>query len=123
MKSKFIFLIFYSFIFHSGANAGHVRNYPLKLADSLYQVVRKEPDRFCELIARFSEDPASKERCGFYDFEEGDDFVEPIADVVRRAGDNSRILPPVKSIYGYHIIQPLGVRGSEISFRHLLILN
>lgn len=92
-----------------------------ELADSLYKVVKKNPFKFCALIEQFSDDPASKETCGLYGFEKGEAFVPPIAQVVRASKKTTKIQAPVRTVYGYHIIQPLGIRGDEIQFKHLLI--
>jgi parvulin-like peptidyl-prolyl isomerase len=92
-----------------------------ELADSLNKVIKKNPSKFCALIEQFSDDPASKETCGLYGFEKGEAFVPPIAQVVRASKKSTKIQAPVRTYYGYHIIQPMGTRGDEIQFKHLLI--
>jgi len=92
-----------------------------QLADSLYQLLKKKPQLFCELIELFSEDTGSTESCGLYGFEQGSHFVTPIADAVRKRKKSTKLLPPLRTSYGYHIIQPLGVRDDEIQFKHLFI--
>jgi parvulin-like peptidyl-prolyl isomerase len=92
-----------------------------QLADSLYLLLKKKPQRFCELIELFSEDAGSTESCGLYGFEKGTHFVTPIADAVSKRKKSTKLLPPLRTSYGYHIIQPLGVRDDEIQFKHLFI--
>ena len=94
----------------------------LKLCDSLYMLTDDENiDQFCELILQFSEDLASKESCGEYGFELASKFVPEIANYVLENNETGEISSPVKSSFGYHLIQPIAVRGEEIKFRHLLI--
>jgi parvulin-like peptidyl-prolyl isomerase len=114
-------LLVFSLLFFNGVFSQRNEKEAKQLADSLYKVLKKNPDLFCALIEQFSEDPASKEKCGFYDFEKGDSFVSPIAQVVRKKKNSTKIQAPVRTIRGYFIIQPLGVREDEIRFKTLVI--
>jgi parvulin-like peptidyl-prolyl isomerase len=116
-----VILLIFSLFFYTGVLSQRSEQEAENLADSLYKILKKKPDLFCSLIEQFSEDLASKENCGFYDFEKGEAFVSPIADVVRKKKNSTKIQAPIRTIRGYFIIQPLGVREDEIRFKTLVI--
>ncbi|MCB0477518.1 MAG: peptidylprolyl isomerase [Crocinitomicaceae bacterium] len=118
---KPIFLIFSLFLLLH-VFSQRTQEEALKLCDSLYMVADDDNiDLFCELILQFSDDLASKENCGEYGFELASKFVPEIGNYVLENHETSEISSPIKSAFGYHLVQPIAVRGEEIKFRHLLI--
>jgi hypothetical protein len=121
MKTKNL-IVLLALIFISG-NLFSQRsdNEAYHLVDSLFWVIQKDTNKFCEIIEQFSDDPGSKENCGFYDWMNGDLFVPEIKNRVRNYSGNRGISPPIKTAFGYHLVQSLGTRKNEIRFKHLLI--
>jgi parvulin-like peptidyl-prolyl isomerase len=76
------------------------------LADRLYDQVKANPKLFASLVKKHSKDPGSKEQGGKLTVARGQ-TVAPFDQTafLMRTGQISR---PVKTQYGYHIIQALG---------------
>ncbi|MSR06494.1 MAG: hypothetical protein EXR93_05415 [Gemmatimonadetes bacterium] len=92
-----------------------------KRADSLVLQLRKGAD-FNTLAKRFSEDAATKEQGGELNwFRLGSGMVREFeqAAFAMRPG---QISDPVRSAFGYHIIQVERVEPAEIQARHILII-
>ena len=76
----------------------------LNLADSLYDVLKNDPDKFGELAGAFSEDKASRENEGDIGWRRFNDIPYELLDVCFSLKPNE-ISKPTKSQFGYHLIK------------------
>lgn len=75
---------------------------------------------FEQLAKRYSEDPGSKDRGGFYQISRVDKSWDPaFVNAAFRLKDGE-ISNPFKSKFGYHIIQLVQRNGDEAAVRHIL---
>lgn len=93
-------------------------------ADSIYQVLKAGGD-FAALTIKFSEDPGTGPKGGDLGWFTRDKMVKPFADAAFSLDINA-ISEPVKSQFGWHIIQTLDKRKNdqgqdEVNARHLLV--
>jgi peptidyl-prolyl cis-trans isomerase SurA len=76
---------------------------------------------FEQLAMRYSEDPGSKERGGQYQVNRNDKTWDPnFLAACFRLKNEGDIIGPVKSKFGYHIIQLVQRVGDEAVIRHIL---
>jgi peptidyl-prolyl cis-trans isomerase SurA len=89
-------------------------------ADSIYAVLVKDRDQFNDLAKRFSDDGGTKEKGGEFGW-----FVESeVAKEFGRAAFSAPVgalLPPVRTQFGFHIIEVQRHRGNQVQARHILI--
>jgi len=95
-----------------------------ELVDSLYYELKNGAD-FAELAKAFSEDPGSGQQGGDLGFFGRGRMVKPFEDTAFALAD-SAISEPVKSQFGWHIIQTMEKRKTEsgedeVRARHILI--
>lgn len=86
--------------------AQHILVDDKKLADSLYEILKKQPERFGELAALYSLDTNNKNNEGMLREFSGGVMVKPFEDACFKQPINV-IGKPVKSPFGYHIIRVL----------------
>lgn len=81
------------------------------LADSLANVVKTDRSKFSDLAKDFSSDPGSKDNGGEYDYHPYNQMVPEFNDFEfeNKVGD----VGVVETVYGYHIIEILGQKGSS----------
>ena len=91
----------------------------LALLDSLRDEIYSGAD-FPELAKIYSQDPGSKNRGGDLGFTRRGTLVNEFEEVAFTL-DIGEISKPVKTAFGYHIIQPLEKQGDKIRVRHILI--
>jgi len=91
----------------------------LTLLDSLRNIVYAGAD-FSELAKVYSQDPGSKNRGGDLGFTRRGTLVSEFEEVSFTL-DIGEISNPVKTAFGYHIIQPLEKQGDKVRVRHILI--
>ncbi|MFC1535938.1 peptidylprolyl isomerase [Candidatus Neomarinimicrobiota bacterium] len=91
----------------------------LALLDSLRNEVYAGAD-FSELAKVYSQDPGSKNRGGDLGFTRRGTLVSEFEEVAFTL-DIGEISKPVKTAFGYHIIQPLEKQGDKVRVRHILI--
>lgn len=89
------------------------------IADSLYQRLVEGED-FCVLAYQYSEDPGSKNKCGLVGWERKGMLAKEYEEVAYRMRSND-ISEPVRTQFGYHIIQLLGRHALKCNTRHILI--
>lgn len=75
---------------------------------------------FCTLAKQISEDPGSKDRCGQYEINRGEKTWDPIFMSTAFRLKEGEISSPVKSKFGYHIIQMVERNGDNAKIRHIL---
>lgn len=75
---------------------------------------------FSELAKIYSQDPGSKIRGGDLGFTHRGSLVSEFEEVAFTL-DIGEISKPIKTAFGYHIIQPLEKQGDKVRVRHILI--
>jgi len=76
---------------------------------------------FEQLAMRFSEDPGSKERGGEYQLNKNDKTWDPnFMAASFRLKNEGDMIGPVKSKFGYHLIQLVKRMGDDVVIRHIL---
>lgn len=75
---------------------------------------------FCRLAKSVSEDPGSKDRCGQYQINRAEKTWDPVFLSTAFRTKEGQISAPVKSKFGYHIIQMVQRNGDDAIVRHIL---
>ena len=75
---------------------------------------------FCDLAKQVSEDPGSKDRCGRYELNRSEKTWDPIFMSTAFRLKEGEISAPVKSKFGYHIIQMEQRNGDNAVVTHIL---
>ncbi|RYY56492.1 MAG: peptidylprolyl isomerase [Chitinophagaceae bacterium] len=75
---------------------------------------------FEQLAQRYSEDPGSKERGGFYQLNRNEKSWDPVFLTTAFRLKDGEISAPVKGKFGYHIIQMVKRNGDDADVRHIL---
>jgi len=83
------------------------------------QLESKSAD-FCRLAKQVSEDPGSKDRCGQYQINRNEKTWDPAFMSAAFRLKDGEISPPIKSKFGYHIIQMVQRSGDDAIVRHIL---
>ena len=83
------------------------------------QLENKQAD-FCQLAKTVSEDPGSKDRCGQYQVNRNEKSWDPVFLSTAFRLKEGEISAPVKSKFGYHIIQMVRRNGDDADVRHIL---
>ena len=78
-----------------------------KTIDSLKTLVETGTNQFDSLAMRFSQDPGSASKGGFYDYVIPNQFVPGYSDLIFFSGKIGNLYV-VKSNYGVHLIEPMG---------------
>ena len=95
------------------------RNSTVVLLDSIRTAIKDGAD-FGELALKYSEDPGSRARGGDLGFTKRGTLVSEFEEAAFML-DIGEISAPVKTAFGYHIIQPLDKQGDKVRARHILI--
>ncbi len=83
------------------------------------QIENKITD-FCRLAKQVSEDPGSKDRCGQYQINRAEKTWDPVFLSTAFRLKEGEISSPVKSKFGFHIIQMVQRNGDDAIVRHIL---
>lgn len=83
-------------------------------ADSLINVIRTTNADWDDLASRYSTDPGSKDKGGFYDYAAVNTYVPEFNDAVFL--DPIGSVSAVRTQFGIHIIEPLGRKGESKSY-------
>ncbi len=75
---------------------------------------------FEQLAQRYSEDPGSKDRGGFYQINRNEKSWDPVFLNTAFRLKDGEISAPVKGKFGYHIIQMVHRSGDDADVRHIL---
>lgn len=91
-------------------------------ADSLMSAMRStsNPD-WDDLAARYSTDPGSKDKGGFYDYAAVNTYVPEFNDVVFLSPIGT--LEAVRTQFGIHIIEPLGRKGDSNTYSRMAYVS
>ncbi len=91
---------------------GEMNNYKRQLESKMAD--------FCQLAKTVSEDPGSKDRCGQYQVNRNEKTWDPVFLSTAFRLKEGEISAPVKSKFGYHLIQMVHRNGDEADVRHIL---
>lgn len=91
---------------------GEMTNYKKQLEGKLAD--------FCQLAKTVSEDPGSKDRCGQYQVNRNEKSWDPVFLSTAFRLKEGEISAPVKSKFGYHLIQMIHRNGDDADVRHIL---
>jgi len=94
-------------------------NKTVTLLDSIRTAIKEGAD-FGELALKYSEDPGSRSRGGDLGFTRRGTLVSEFEEVAFML-EVGEISEPIKTPFGYHIIQPLEKQGDKVRARHILI--
>jgi peptidyl-prolyl cis-trans isomerase SurA len=83
------------------------------------QLENKTAD-FCQLAKTVSEDPGSKDRCGQYQLNRNEKTWDPVFLSTAFRLKEGQLSAPVKSKFGYHLIQMVRRTGDDADVRHIL---
>ncbi|MBI5370808.1 MAG: peptidylprolyl isomerase [Sphingobacteriales bacterium] len=83
------------------------------------QIENKVTD-FCRLAKQVSEDPGSKDRCGQYQINRTEKTWDPVFLSTAFRLKEGDISSPVKSKFGFHVIQLVQRNGDDAVVRHIL---
>jgi peptidyl-prolyl cis-trans isomerase SurA len=91
---------------------GEMNNYKKQIESKLTD--------FCRLSKQVSEDPGSKDRCGQYQINRAEKTWDPVFLSTAFRMKEGEISSPVKSKFGFHIIQMVQRNGDDAIVRHIL---
>lgn len=83
-----------------------------ELADSLYNILKDNPDQFDSLAMRYSEDEATSYKGGEIGWSRLTNVREELLDVVFGL-EPGQVAPPARTPFGWHIIKLLDRRGND----------
>ncbi len=78
-----------------------------KTIDSLKTLIEAGTHQFDSLAMKFSQDPGSASKGGFYDYVIPNQFVPEYSDLIFFSGETGKLYS-VRSTYGIHLIEPMG---------------
>jgi len=78
--------------------------------------------KFEDLVKLYSQDPGSKENGGMYNINRLSKQFDPAFTSAAFRLKEGQISPPVKSAFGYHLIQMVSRVGDDAVVRHLLLI-
>ncbi len=82
-------------------------------AQSIAAQLRKDPSLFAELARKDSQDPGTAAAGGDLGWFTADAMVKPVAEAVFQMGKVGDIAGPVRSQYGFHIVELTGIRPAQ----------
>ncbi len=82
-------------------------------ADAIAAEVKKNPSRFAELAKQDSQDPGSAANGGDLGYFTRDGMVKPFADAVFALSKPGQIAGPVRSPFGFHIVELTGIKPAQ----------
>ena len=88
--------------------------------EDLRKRILEKRNTFDELAAEYSQDPGSKNTGGSLGFVRRGTLVTPFESVAFTLSPGEISLP-VKTEFGYHIIETQEIRGDRIKVRHILM--
>lgn len=83
------------------------------LADKLYSELKANPSGFDADVEKYSDDPSKKNNHGLIENATSDGLVKPFRDAANSLSKVGQVLPPVKSQFGYHIIEAVKITPAK----------
>ena len=101
---------------HILINAGNDEEFAAaeKRIDSLKTLIEAGTHQFDSLAMKFSQDPGSASKGGFYDYVTPNHFVPEYSNLIFFSGEIGKLYS-VKSSYGVHLIEPMGRKFNDES--------
>jgi peptidyl-prolyl cis-trans isomerase C len=99
----------------TGEKQYHVRHILVDEEAQANDIIKQldEGADFAKLAEEFSTDTGSRENGGDLGWAEAGRYVKPFADAVVALGEGGTTSKPVKSDYGYHVVEVLGMRSPQ----------
>lgn len=82
-------------------------------ADAIAEQARKDPAGFAELARKDSQDPGTASAGGDLGWFTPDAMVKPVADAVFALRKVGEVVGPVRSQYGFHVLELTGIRPAQ----------
>lgn len=106
-------------IIHPKANRD-VEEYVIKQMMDYRRQVETGKQKFDQLVKLYSEDPGSKENMGQYSLNRNEKNFDPAFMATSFRLKEGQISAPIKSKFGYHIIQLVSRSGDDAVVKHIL---
>lgn len=107
-------------VFYPKANRD-LEKYVMDELNNYKKQVEMRLTTFEQLAQRYSEDPGSKDRGGQYQVNRSDKTWDPnFLSACFRIKNNGEMIGPIKSKFGYHLIQLVERKGDDALIRHIL---
>ena len=107
-------------VFYPKANRD-LEKYVIDEMNNYKKQVEMKLTTFEQLAQRYSEDPGSKDRGGQYQVSRSDKTWDPnFLSACFRIKNNGEMIGPIKSKFGYHLIQLVERKGDDALIRHIL---
>jgi peptidyl-prolyl cis-trans isomerase SurA len=106
-------------IFHPKANRD-IEEYVIKQMLDYRRQVETGKNKFDQLIKQYSEDPGVKENMGQYSLNRNEKNFDPAFMATSFRLKEGQISAPVKSKFGYHLIQLISRSGDDAVVKHIL---
>lgn len=107
-------------VFYPKANRD-LEKYVMDELNNYKKQVEMKLATFEQLAQRYSEDPGSKDRGGQYQVNRSDKTWDPsFLSACFRIKNEGEMIGPIKTKFGYHLIQLVERRGDEALIRHIL---
>jgi len=105
------------------ANRADVAGYETakNLADSLTTVLKRNKSKFDEFVTEYSADPGSNANGGVYDYFPQGQMVGPFNDYAFTGGIGE--IEVVETDFGFHIVEPLGRKGTQSGVKLAVIMQ
>jgi parvulin-like peptidyl-prolyl isomerase len=119
-KIALTFLILLSYTLWAQQQPGNdAEQKALQKAQQIYQELLQGAD-FAEMARKHSDDPGSREHSGELGYMPQGVLV-PEYEAAALKLSEGEFTEPIKTDFGYHIIQLIGIREGEFNTRHILI--
>lgn len=92
----------------------------LKKTEEIRRRILEQKEEFAKLAEQFSEDPGSGRQGGDLGWQNRGTFVPEFESAAYKLKPNE-LSQPIKTKFGYHLIQTLERRGNSIHCRHILV--
>jgi peptidyl-prolyl cis-trans isomerase SurA len=107
-------------VFYPKANRD-LEKYVMDELNNYKKQVEMKLATFEQLAQRYSEDPGSKDRGGQYQVNRNDKTWDPnFLSACFRIKNDGEMIGPIKSKFGYHLIQLVERKGQDALIRHIL---
>ncbi len=84
------------------------------LANETAAKLAKDPSQFDSLVESLSDDQSKKDNHGLIENAASESFVAPFADAARKLENIGDISPPVRTVFGYHILKLVSTAPEQL---------